>query len=114
MKRPFQIVLLLIAALVFSGPGLAAKSGKSRTVTQPPKGSPEALIASAIVAAHDKDEKKGDETNNKVESDSAMEKIKETKGKMHNGKQRRETSDEKEESTSARRKPTSKKGVDDH
>ena len=59
MKRPIQIVLLLVAVLVLSGPGLAAKSGKSRTVTQAAKGSPEALIASALVAAQDKDEKKG-------------------------------------------------------
>jgi hypothetical protein len=59
MKRPLQIVLLLSLSLVFSSPAVAAKTSTSRTVTQAPKGSPEALIASALIAAHDEDEKKG-------------------------------------------------------
>ena len=59
MKRPLRIILSLTLMLAFASTALAAKTGKSRTVTQAPKGSPEALIASALIAAHDKDEKKG-------------------------------------------------------
>ena len=59
MKRPVRIVLLLSVVLLLGGPSMAAKASKSRTVTAPTKGTPEALIASALLAAHEKDEKEG-------------------------------------------------------
>ena len=59
MKRPLRIVLMLTLMLGLTVPVMATKLAKTRTVTQAPKGSPEALIASALVAAHDEDEKKG-------------------------------------------------------
>jgi hypothetical protein len=59
MKRPLRIFLLLTLTLALAVPALASKTTPSRTVTQPSKGSPEALIASALIAAHHEDEKKG-------------------------------------------------------
>ncbi len=59
MRRSFRMALLLSLSLILVSPGMASKTQSSRTVTQASKGSPEALIASALIAAHDKDEKKG-------------------------------------------------------
>ena len=59
MKRPLQLVLMLLLVLGAGSFALSAKPDKARTVTQPSKGSPEALIASALIAAQDTDEKKG-------------------------------------------------------